>query len=144
MTYFLGIDPGKSGGLGFVPKSSEDKAFAYPIPESERDCADIIEEFRHIIIAAAIENVHAMPKQGVSSTFTFGQSYGFLRGLLVAFKIPYTNPSSMAWQKDLNCRSKGDKNITKHKAQSLFPYLKITHATADALLLAEWTRGTLK
>jgi hypothetical protein len=36
--------------------------------------------------------------------------------------------------------SKGDKNVTKRKAQELFPSLKITHATADALLIAEYLR----
>jgi hypothetical protein len=36
--------------------------------------------------------------------------------------------------------TKGDKNVSKRKAQELFPQLKITHATADALLLAEFGR----
>lgn len=40
----------------------------------------------------------------------------------------------------MGCLTKGDKNISKARAQQLFPTAKITHATADALLLAEWRR----
>lgn len=138
--FYLGIDPGKSGGLAFLPKLGIEKAFAFPFPNTERDCADIIEEYKSITIYAAVEAVHSMPGQGVASSFSFGKNYGFLRGLLIAYKIPFVNPSPSTWQTALNCMTKGNKNITKAKAQELFPYLHITHATADALLIAEWLR----
>jgi len=41
----------------------------------------------------------------------------------------------------LGCLSKGDKNVTKAKAQEQFPNIKVTHATADALLIALYGRG---
>ena len=89
---------------------------------------------------ATIEAVHAFPKQGVSSTFKFGVNYGLLRGLMIAGAIPFEEVSPLKWQREMACLSKGDKNITKARAQQLFPGIKITHATADALLIAEYAR----
>ena len=68
------------------------------------------------------------------------QSYGFLRGLLRAFAIPFDRIEPRQWQDAMECRTGGDKNISKAKAQQLWPELKITHAIADALLLAECCR----
>jgi len=76
----------------------------------------------------------------VSSTFKFGQSYGFLRGVLIASEIRFVEVRPQEWQKAMGCLSRGDKNVTKAKAQQLWPAQKITHATADALLLAEYFR----
>jgi hypothetical protein len=89
---------------------------------------------------AVIESVHASPQMGVTSAFTFGRGYGFLRGLLIGAKIPFEEVSPVRWQAALGCRSKGDKNVTKAKAGQLFPDVKVTHANADALLLAEYLR----
>ena len=72
--------------------------------------------------------------------FTFGQSYGFLRGMLIASEVPFDEVLPVKWMTKLSCRTKGNKNITKAKAQQLFPELKITHAIADALLIAEYCR----
>ena len=40
----------------------------------------------------------------------------------------------------MDCLTGGDKNVTKRKAQSLFPWVKVTHAIADSMLLAEYCR----
>ena len=45
-----------------------------------------------------LEKVHAMPGQGVTSMFTFGQNYGFLRGLLIARGIPFEEVQPNPWQ----------------------------------------------
>lgn len=138
---FLGIDPGQSGGIAAVADGCP--PVAWKIPETERDVWSIIQGYGPAGMAPAfamIERVHSMPKQGVASSFKFGRSYGFLRGCLVASGIPFEEVSPQVWQKALNCRSGGDKNVTKARAQQLFPTLKITHAKADALLLAEYGR----
>ena len=136
---FIGIDPGQSGGIainsfGFVE--------AHKMPETESDARDLLCE--NLALAEKtlcfIEAVHSMPKQGVASSFKFGRSYGFLRGLLIGLKIPFEEITPQTWQKEMGCRTKGDKNVTKAKAQQLWPNLKITHATADALLIAECAR----
>ena len=136
---FIGIDPGQSGGIAFIDGSF---ASASKMPESEKDTADMLEEFLafEAPLVCFIENVHTMPKQGISSAGKFMRHYGFLRGLLIGLKIPFEEITPQVWQKEMNCRTGGDKNVSKAKAQQLWPNLKITHALADALLIAECAR----
>ena len=90
-----------------------------------------------------IEAVHSMPGQGVASSFKFGKNYGFLRGLLVANRVAFDQVSPQRWQKSLSLQKKSKeetktqhKNNIKGKAQQLYPQLKVTLATADAIMLA--------
>lgn len=138
---YLGLDPGKNGAIAAVDEYSEVVA----IIRLNQDYSDIVEQFlnlyySHDIEAVLLERVHSMPGQGVSSTFKFGTNYGFLLGILECCKLPYELISPATWQKRMNCRTKGNKNITKKKAQKLFKGQKVIHATADALLLAELCR----
>lgn len=136
----LGIDPGQSsGGVAVVDQVS---AYATAIGKmTERDIWDYISfKCPPGNTKAYIEQVGAFPGQGRSSIFKFGQNYGLLRGLLIAAGIPFETVTAGVWQKNMRCLSKGDKNVTKAKAQELFPSLKITHAIADALLIAEYGR----
>ena len=150
-TYYIGVDPGQSGGIGILNEAGNCvKSFKF---KNQTD-ADISEMFDFLTdlkgvmdensIFALLEKVHSMPKQGVASSFKFGVSFGYLRGMLTAHRIPWDYVSPQKWQKALSCQTKGDKNITKAKAQRLWPYLKITHAVADALLIAEYCRLTKK
>ncbi|MCK9597973.1 MAG: hypothetical protein M0R06_02965 [Sphaerochaeta sp.] len=144
MNYFVGIDPGQSGGLAILTSTEIVNALKFK-DQTPADISDIFEyllSYDTCAMFAFIEKVHAMPKQGVTSTFKFGVSYGFLQGMLVAHKIPYDFVTPQKWQKELGCMSKGDKNITKQKAQQLYPKMKITHAIADAILIAEYCRRT--
>jgi crossover junction endodeoxyribonuclease RuvC len=93
---------------------------------------------------AYIEKAHSMPNQGVASSFKFGYGYGFLIGVLTALKIPYEMVTPNTWQKALSCQSKGDKNVTKAKAQQLFPNHTWIHSTADSVLIAEYGRRAKK
>lgn len=135
---FIGIDPGKTGGIVSI---SDDSICTIKLSNTEHDVANSLQE---LILSddsvATIELVHAMPKQGVSSSFTFGRSYGFLIGLLTAYQVPYKFVTPQKWQKVMQCLSKGDKNVTKAAAQRLWPNITITHAVADALLIAEYGR----
>ena len=138
---FLGVDPGASGGFGTVGQLAD--AVAFKMPETERDIVDTLKKFKEWgQVFAVIEEVHSMPKQGVASSFKFGMSYGGLRMALIALEIPFRSVTPQKWQKELQCLSRGDKNVTKRRAQELFPKLKITHAVADAILLAEYCRRT--
>ena len=77
---------------------------------------------------------------GVTSSFTFGRGLGRLEALLTAHRIPYEEIAPGKWQRSLGCLTKGDKNVTKARAQQLFPGVKVTHYVADALLIAEYGR----
>ena len=134
---FVGIDPGQSGGIACISEAGE--VWAFKMGETERDtwmilCRNTIMDF------ALIESVHSMPKQGVASSFKFGRNYGFLRGCLIALAIPFDEVTPQKWQKAMGCLTHGDKNVSKAKAQQLFPQIKVNHAIADALLIAEYCR----
>jgi Holliday junction resolvasome RuvABC endonuclease subunit len=151
MNYSVGIDPGQSGGIGII---DADGSFVTSFKFKDQTDADISEIFRYIqelqgvmsenSVYALLEKVHSMPKQGVASSFTFGMSFGFLKAMLTAHKIPWDFVQPNTWQKALGCQTHGDKNITKSKAQRQWPGVKITHANADALLIAEYCRITKK
>jgi hypothetical protein len=77
---------------------------------------------------------------GAKSSFTFGRGYGNLEMALIAAGIPFERVRPQKWQQSMGCLTKGDKNVSKRKAQELFPALKLTHATSDAILIAEYGR----
>jgi crossover junction endodeoxyribonuclease RuvC len=139
-TFVLGIDPGANGAACVMTLSGAVIQIIEFSRNTERDIADAVAEFAPQIRMAYLEKVHAMPKQGVSSTFKFGNGFGFIRGVLTALKIPFQEISPHTWQKNMDCASKGNKNVTKSKAQQLFPDEKITHGKADAILIAEYGR----
>lgn len=135
----IGVDPGGSGGIAYAWDGG---ARAWKIKDrTPHDQWELIFDLSRIAKAAAIERVGAMPKQGVSSTFKFGKSAGMLEGFLVASRVRFDWVAPAKWQNNMRCRSKGDKNVTKGAAQKLWPHLKITHAIADSLLIAEWCRS---
>lgn len=153
---YIGIDPGLSGGIAYIAvhnaytiKLPEIEGLEAPsittvalkMPDTEADTAEFFKQITiNKEVKALIEKVHSMPKQGVTSSFTFGRNYGFLRGCLISHGISFDEVQPAIWQKTLGCLTKGDKNVSKAKAQQLFPELKVTHATADALLIAEYLR----
>lgn len=132
----IGIDPGQSGGIAFV---TDLVAVVYKMPDTERDLWEVLNSGLDAQ-KAFIEKVGPMPKQGVVSMFKFGKHYGMLRGMLIAMGVPFDDVTPQRWQKALGCMTKGDKNVSKAKAQELFPGIKMTHAKADALLIAEYGR----
>jgi hypothetical protein len=150
--YFIGIDPGVAGGIAVVDY------YGHPIethkmPETERDLLDVLEGYGAGRLVegssrAVLEKVNAGvfgarkfgQRMGVSSAFTFGQGIGRLTMALTASRIPFDQIAPATWQALLQCKTGGDKNISKRRAQQLFPSLKVTHAIADALLLAEYCR----
>jgi crossover junction endodeoxyribonuclease RuvC len=139
---FLGIDPGMSGGIALMRSDDQQAPLLISMPETLADIREAFELVAPITRFALIENVHSFPGQGVASTFKFGRIFGRLEAMLAAFNIPYDYVTPQKWQGALGCLSKGNKNITKIKAQSLYPSLKITHKTADALLIASYCRYT--
>lgn len=147
MTSYLGIDPGLSGGVAVVGDVVE----AYKMPATEKDLWDLITSLhaRLHIEFALIEELHALPaaveerlgiKRGSVATAKLMQHYGSLRMALIASGIPFDEKVAATWQRIMACRTHGDKNVSKARAQQLFPEIKITHATADALLIASAAR----
>ena len=143
---YIGIDPGKNGGIALI---YNDVAVCKRCPTTVLEMAEVIEswtdrkEAGNLQKQAIIEAVHSFPHQGVRSVFTFGEGYGKWLGILAAHKIPYTQVSPQKWMKfyqPLSKEKKDRKNQLKHLAQQRFPEIKITLATADAILLANYLK----
>ena len=137
--YYIGVDPGKSGAMTAVD-SEGGLVSLVRLKETPRDVWLWLHAHRDKAAFAVLEKVAAMPKQGVSSTFKFGRSFGMCEAFLVAAGIRYELATPQKWQKYMGCMSRGDKNVTKSRAQALFPDEKVIHATADSMLLADYAR----
>lgn len=133
---FIGIDPGKTGAVALIGLQGDfvglaDYTEALPFLESKKDC----------ISFAYLERVHSMPKQGVSSTFSFGENYGWWQGVLQAFKIPFETKLPQEWQKGFDLKkSKSEAKPSLEIARRMFPDAPLTlkkhHNRADAILIA--------
>lgn len=134
---YIGIDPGKGGGIAVLEDGVVESCI--PMPKTDRDVYDFLRDCG-CLSKAMLEFVRSSPQMGVTSAFTFGQGYGALRMALCAIDIAFDEVTPQKWQRGMGCLSKGDKNVTKRRAQELFPKVKVTHAIADALLLAEYCR----
>lgn len=157
MTSFIGIDPGLSGGIAVIGPILT-KAERTPILQGDKRTMNLpacAAWLRDAIAAngcgafAVIEKVHAMPKQGVSSSFCFGKGYGSWLGILSSFNIAYQEVTPQAWKKAmLDGSDKGDKASSLNRATTLFPYVKLipegcrtpSDGIAEALLMAEYGR----
>ncbi len=136
---FLGIDPGISGAMVLVDQYG--KYIDHTRGDrTDKDQSNWLKKVASDILLAYIEKVHSYPGQGVVSTFKFGMSFGFLKGILAYSDISYEFVTPIKWQTVMQCRTGGDKNITRGKAQQMFPNIKVIHAFADALLIAEYSR----
>jgi len=143
----IGIDPGINGGIAWIV---DGKPCVEKMPDTVKDLWELLVSITNGFVAfrgsnalmfkAYIEAVTSSPQMGVKSAFTFGQGLGRLEMALTAAGIPFERVRPQQWQKAMKCMSGGNKNVTKARAQELFPSLKITHATADALLIAEYGR----
>ncbi len=152
-TAIIGIDPGKSGGIAVLWPSGIYQA--WKLPATERDLWEVLNEIDHIALSeslnctAFIEKVSSSPQMGVVSAFKFGRSLGLVHMgcICIGWRVEWV--TAQKWQRALGLKVSGKglgqddtskKNRNKAKAQELFPDAKITHALADALLLAEFGR----
>tara|TARA_R110000851_G_scaffold318579_3_gene482492 strand:- start:288 stop:785 length:498 start_codon:yes stop_codon:yes gene_type:complete len=149
---YIGIDPGKSGGICSI---EDNRLRANKCPDSVQGMAelfkDILQDTSPKDVFLYIEKVWAMPHDGKSSIFTFGQNYGQWEGVIASFNIIpiYVTPS--VWmrhhevQKGLKKQER--KNILKQMAQEFIDsnsYMSYqwkgvaTLATADAIMIAKY------
>jgi Holliday junction resolvasome RuvABC endonuclease subunit len=138
---YLGIDPGLAGGIAALHADGNIVAM-WKMPATPREVLDtfdsLVASFRSV--RAVLEHVSASPQMGTVSAFTFGKGFGGLVMALTAARVPFEEVAPSKWQLVMQCRTKGDKNVSKHRAQALFPGVAVTHAIADALLIAEYCR----
>ena len=136
---YIGIDPGKSGGICFI---SGDDIRTFKCPSTTHDMTEELILAKDIgQCTAIVEKVHAFPGQGVTSCFNFGYNYGLWLGILSALKIPYKLVPPVKWMKYFSVpkmEKKDRKNYLKQLAQQMYPEHKVTLYNADAILLAKY------
>ena len=98
-------------------------------------------------INVIVEQVSAMPGQGVTSMFNFGQSFGVLKGICSAMQLPTHFVRPAKWKKYFNL-IKTEKDASRTKVIEIFPYIssklsrKKDSNKADAILIASFFYNT--
>ncbi len=131
MTLFVGIDPGLSGALAFLFGEEMDVC---PMPvltitksKGVRRVLDLT-ALANLIddktknaarVSVFIERVSAMPKQGVASMFSFGESYGAIKGIVAAHFLPMALVTPVAWKAKLKVSK--NKDDARYRASQLMP-----------------------
>ena len=138
---YLGIDPGIHGCISFIDKYNPETPISFKMKDlTTKDISDILKEYSSRTAYAVLEKVNAMPKQGVVSVWKFSGSYHTLLMGLYCHDYSFDLIRPVEWQKDMGCLTGGDKNVSKARAQQLFPGIKITHDTADSLVIASYCK----
>ena len=157
----IGIDPGISGSICFFEDGKIVEVIEMPIMiegkknKKQVNGAQIYNEFLKRInekddqIRVVIEQVSAMPGQGVTSMFNFGQSYGILKGICSAMQLPMFFVRPAKWKKYFNLIN-SQKDASRTRAIEIFPYFstqlskKKDSNKADAILIASFYYETYK
>ena len=158
----IGIDPGISGSICFfqdgiikdvieMPTMVEGKKNKKQVNSSQifNEISERIREIEKKNIKVVIEQVSAMPGQGVTSMFNFGQSFGVLKGICSAMSLPvyYVRPTK--WKKYFNLIN-SEKDASRTRAIEIFPYFsaqlsrKKDSNKADAILISSFFYETYK
>ena len=158
----IGIDPGISGSICFfedgrildvveVPTMTEGKKNKKQVNGSQiyNEIFNRIKQRDKKEIKVIIEQVSAMPGQGVTSMFNFGQSYGILKGICSAMRLPMYFVRPAKWKKYFNLIN-SEKDASRTRAIEIFPYFssqlsrKKDSNKADAILIASFYYETYK
>jgi crossover junction endodeoxyribonuclease RuvC len=142
----IAFDPGLKGAIA-IHHQGITTAQPMPIAGKVLDLPTLAELVRSASPdLAIIEKVGAMPGQGVSSTFTFGNGYGQLQGLLTGLGIPFELVTPQAWKKLILAGTDKDKDAAIAYCRRAFPDIslvmprcRIPHdGVADALCLMQY------
>jgi len=152
----VGIDPGLDGGLAIMNNNRLCGIKVMPTKPGAKGGRDIDAAALANILTSwapidkvAVEQVHAMKGQGVTSTFNFGKGYGKVLAVIEVLKIPMTSVTPQRWKKSILDGLGRDKNASIRFVQSAFPGVdfratercKVPHdGVAEATCLAEYAR----
>ena len=135
---YIGIDPGKTGAVAIL----DDKGnYINVLDFGQEGLMSALIDYAPVVKFAYLEKVHSMPGQGVVSTFSFGENFGWWQGVLGSLGIPYTTIRPQDWMKKYSLqKSSASDKPGLEVARVLFPEaplrLKKHHNRADALLIA--------
>ena len=158
----IGIDPGITGSICFfedgkiidvveMPTMAEGKKNKRQVNGAQiyHEISKRIKNLEKKDIKVVIEQVAAMPGQGVTSMFNFGQSFGVLKGICAAMQIPMYFVRPAKWKKYFNLIN-SEKDASRTKAIEIFPHFstqlsrKKDSNKADAILISSFFYETYK
>ena len=158
----IGIDPGITGSICFfedgkiinlieMPNMTHGKKNKKQVNGAQiyNEISSRIKNIEKKNIKVVIEQVSAMPGQGVTSMFNFGQSFGILKGICSAMQLPMYFVRPAKWKKYFNLIN-SEKDASRTKAIQVFPYIspqlsrKKDSNKADAILIASFFYETYK
>ena len=158
----IGIDPGISGSICFfedgnildvveMPTMAEGKKNKRQVNGAQifNEISKRVDKAEKQNVRVVIEQVSAMPGQGVTSMFNFGQSFGILKGICSAMQLPMYFIRPAKWKKYFGL-IKSEKDASRTKAIEMFPYFssqlskKKDSNKADAILIASFYYETYK
>jgi crossover junction endodeoxyribonuclease RuvC len=157
MSFIIGIDPGASGAVAILERSGRlVQVFDMPAVEvvvggkaKRRVSPEMLAaELRLYNVAdtiAIVEQVSAMPGQGVSSMFAFGEAFGLVKGVLAGLAIPVQTVTPGKWKKALQLNA--GKDASRAKAAALWPdqageFKRVKDdGKAESALIAYWGRA---
>ena len=158
----IGIDPGISGAICFFEEGQVKEIIDMPTmadgkknkrqingPQAYNEIYSRIKKSSKKDITVVIEQVSAMPGQGVTSMFNFGQSFGVLKGICSAMQLSMQFVRPAKWKKYFGL-IKAEKDASRTKVIEIFPYIssqlsrKKDSNKADAILIASYFYNTYK
>ena len=158
----IGIDPGISGSICFfqdgvilhvleMPTMIEGKKNKKQVNGSQisNEISERIKNIDKKNIKVVVEHVTAMPGQGVTSMFNFGQSFGIIKGICSAMQLPIYFVRPAKWKKYFNLIN-SEKDASRTRAIEIFPYYstnlskKKDSNKADAILISSFFFETYK
>lgn len=143
---YVGIDPGKKGAMAVIFDGMDEVTL---VPFDEREYTNVLRNLFGRDVRVCLEHVGAMPGQGVVSMFSFGDNFGYIRGVLSALAIRYELVRPQRWKKAFGV---SDKNSSIEVCKRLFPCVCLRRTErcrkdddnmAEALLMAEYARRRL-
>ena len=154
----IGIDPGLNGAIAVLQDNKVKEIFDVPVmPEGKKNkrqlnSAQLVKLLKDIIssneeIVVIVENVSAMPGQGVTSMFNFGQTFGAIKGICAALGLPIFFVRPAKWKKHFDLIN-SSKDASRTKAIEMYPSLsdqlskKKDVNKSDAILIARFYSET--
>ena len=152
----IGIDPGLSGGIAILDDLKIFDIYDMPIMsegkknKNQLNSAQLVNIIKKNIISNGdtfliVEQVSAMPGQGVTSMFNFGQTFGSIKGICAALNLPIFFVRPAKWKKDFDL-IKSSKDASRTKVIEMYPSIsprlskKKDVNKADAILIARYFR----
>jgi len=154
----IGIDPGVSGAISVLENKKVVEIFDMPTMidgkknKKQVNGAQVTNIIKNTLnlykeIVVVVEHVNAMPGQGVTSMFNFGQSFGVIKGVCSALNVPIYFVRPTKWKKYFNL-IKTNKDASRTKVIQIYPEIssqisrKKDSNKADAILIARYFNDT--